>query len=157
MQAGFGERALAAYQALIEVNCFLPPVYQTYRTLVGEPLAYFEHFWESSTPRIGEQGPFYPQSRISTRFETLWVGAVGFARWLELRTHNSTTPSYQGHHPALVPEGMAPLALLSSPWLSCRALIVTYPCGLGLAGITTWQKWLEVEQFRAQSHWLPWR
>eukprot|EP00730_Choanoeca_flexa_P001024 TRINITY_DN10447_c0_g1_i1.p1 TRINITY_DN10447_c0_g1~~TRINITY_DN10447_c0_g1_i1.p1 ORF type:complete len:807 (+),score=108.93 TRINITY_DN10447_c0_g1_i1:86-2422(+) len=112
-KAGFRERAVAAFQAAIEVNAFLSEVYQSYRTLIGEPLAYFEAYWESGAPRIGEPG------------------AVGFARWLELRTHGAATPTVRGQHPATRPDG--------------------------LDAITDWQKWLQIETFREQTHWQPWR
>lgn len=52
-QAGFHERAVAAFQAIIELN-FLGPVAQAPST--SELLEDFELFWDSEAPRIGETG-----------------------------------------------------------------------------------------------------
>eukprot|EP00478_Filoreta_tenera_P001044 GABV01001053.1.p1 GENE.GABV01001053.1~~GABV01001053.1.p1 ORF type:complete len:291 (+),score=101.50 GABV01001053.1:97-969(+) len=51
-QAGYTERAFAAFQALIELNVFRPPaLHNAPPTQTG---IWFRVFWESDTPRIGE-------------------------------------------------------------------------------------------------------
>jgi len=51
-QAGYLERATAMLQAIVEFNFFTPPNLMIYE----ERITYFEAFWESETPRIGEPG-----------------------------------------------------------------------------------------------------
>ncbi|XP_043210232.1 nuclear exosome regulator NRDE2-like [Amphibalanus amphitrite] len=48
-QAGYTERAIAIYQALLELNLFSPPL----EGAAGTP-ASFEPFWDSRLPRVGE-------------------------------------------------------------------------------------------------------
>ncbi|BGP44730.1 hypothetical protein JCM10450v2_000544 [Rhodotorula kratochvilovae] len=60
-QAGFSERALAAFQGLVEFNLFRPrdlerlPVERT-GPWRGRVFAAFESFWDGEAPRIGEFG-----------------------------------------------------------------------------------------------------
>jgi hypothetical protein len=53
-QAGYIEKAIAAYQALIEFNFYCPPAFAS-QTL-EQQLGLFEDFWESECPRFGEAG-----------------------------------------------------------------------------------------------------
>ena len=50
---GICERAVASYQALIEFNLFTPKLLMP-RMPLREWLTYFEPFWDSGVPRIGE-------------------------------------------------------------------------------------------------------
>ncbi|KAI8921618.1 NRDE-2, necessary for RNA interference-domain-containing protein [Entophlyctis helioformis] len=53
-QAGYTERAVASFQALIEFSCFCPGAFgrQTFVQRVGQ----FEMFWDSECARFGEPG-----------------------------------------------------------------------------------------------------
>eukprot|EP01132_Coremiostelium_polycephalum_P004759 gene4759-5938_t len=53
-QAGFSERAIGLYQALIEFNCF-QPLYLATESQQSILLKHFKQFWESELPRIGEK------------------------------------------------------------------------------------------------------
>ncbi|GAA6036634.1 hypothetical protein JCM8097_001263 [Rhodosporidiobolus ruineniae] len=61
-QAGYSERAFAAFQALIELNLFRPPALASPGPY-DRPIAWrdrlldeFEAFWDTEAPRIGEPG-----------------------------------------------------------------------------------------------------
>ncbi|GAA5865509.1 hypothetical protein JCM8547_001271 [Rhodosporidiobolus lusitaniae] len=61
-QAGYSERALASFQALIELNLFRPPTLARPGSS-GRSIAWrdrilfaFETFWDGEAPRVGEQG-----------------------------------------------------------------------------------------------------
>ena len=69
-QSGFLEKAVASFQALIEFNIFLPEEALAHHD-TRHRLEFFEIFWDSSVPRIGEDG------------------AVGWKRWWKSRgTHS---------------------------------------------------------------------
>ncbi|XP_071785785.1 nuclear exosome regulator NRDE2-like [Asterias amurensis] len=53
-QSGHTEKAVAAYQAMIELNCFCPSDIQQDTHLEGQ-VAFLETFWDSSKPRFGEK------------------------------------------------------------------------------------------------------
>ncbi|GAA5834455.1 hypothetical protein JCM9279_004321 [Rhodotorula babjevae] len=60
-QAGFAERALAAFQALVELNLFRPhdlERLQYERTMPWRERVFsaFESFWDGEAPRVGESG-----------------------------------------------------------------------------------------------------
>ena len=60
-EAGFSERAVATWQALLEYNIYRPLRFPSSRSdMVSGPeptmLSSFEEFWESEVPRIGEEG-----------------------------------------------------------------------------------------------------
>ena len=54
LQSGFKEKAIAAYQALIEFNCYCPKAFrfQTFEQRLG----LFEAFWDTECPRFAENG-----------------------------------------------------------------------------------------------------
>ncbi|XP_038072290.1 nuclear exosome regulator NRDE2-like isoform X2 [Patiria miniata] len=54
-QAGHTEKAVAAYQAMIELNCFCPQQFQQDTHAQGQ-IAFLETFWDSAEPRFGERG-----------------------------------------------------------------------------------------------------
>lgn len=54
-QVGFGERALACFQALIEYNCFAPDKLGP-RDMRSKRNAFFEIFWDADVPKFGEPG-----------------------------------------------------------------------------------------------------
>ena len=60
--AGQNERAVACYQALVEYNLCCPPHLSS--TVSSQKIAFFEPFWDSGAPRLGEDG------------------AVGWNQWL---------------------------------------------------------------------------
>lgn len=51
-QAGLSERAIAFYQLLLEFNLFQPTVLSSVSS--EEKLEILEAYWESSSPRLGE-------------------------------------------------------------------------------------------------------
>ena len=53
-QAGHTEKAVSFLQAQLEFNLFCPDVLTT--ASHKERLEFFEMFWDSGTPRLGEQG-----------------------------------------------------------------------------------------------------
>lgn len=60
-EAGFPERAVATWQALLEYEIYRPSNFLTKRTTSEDDLniallASFENFWESDVPRIGDDG-----------------------------------------------------------------------------------------------------
>ena len=48
------EKAIAAFQALIEFNCFSPKSLEEEHSLTS----FFETFWDSEVPRQSKQGRF---------------------------------------------------------------------------------------------------
>jgi len=75
-QAGYIERAIACFQALIEFNCFAPDDVSSFE----QKLALFAAFWDSDTLRIGEKG------------------AMGWEHWLSITGKHTT------HKPVLKPQ-----------------------------------------------------
>ena len=71
--AGQNERAIACYQALIEFNLCCPPDVASTTASSQERAAFFEPFWDSGAPRLGE------------------VGAVSWSQWLESTQHKHPT------------------------------------------------------------------
>lgn len=55
-QAGFMERSIALFQALIEFNLFSPAHARDKNMTLEARLAFFEPFWDSRAPRFGEDG-----------------------------------------------------------------------------------------------------
>ncbi|TPX36230.1 hypothetical protein SmJEL517_g01547 [Synchytrium microbalum] len=53
-QAGYVERAIACFQAMVELSCFCPDSLRD--SSFGEKLRVFEGFWESEMPRAGDEG-----------------------------------------------------------------------------------------------------
>ncbi len=49
--SGYSEKSIAYFQALIEFNCFCPSRLIDYH----QQLRGFESFWDSETPRIGDE------------------------------------------------------------------------------------------------------
>lgn len=64
--AGFQERSLACFQALVEYNMFSPQEFKG-SAAGGRSFTLFEAFWESSAPRVGDEN------------------AAGFAEWVSRR------------------------------------------------------------------------
>lgn len=52
VQTGYAEKALALFQAMIELNCYAPDSVKSASHSVQ--IEHLEHFWESGAPRIGE-------------------------------------------------------------------------------------------------------
>ncbi|XP_070578524.1 LOW QUALITY PROTEIN: nuclear exosome regulator NRDE2-like [Ptychodera flava] len=53
-QAGYAEKSIAAFQAMIEFNCFCPPQLEE-TTKASAQVAFFETFWDSEEPKFGEK------------------------------------------------------------------------------------------------------
>ena len=70
--AGQSERAVACYQALIEYNLCCPPNVATSAEGYKQRIAFFEPFWDSGAPRLGEEG------------------AVGWRQWMETSQSQQT-------------------------------------------------------------------
>lgn len=54
-QAGYMERSVAIFQALVELNLFAPPHAKSKTVTLDAKLALFEAFWDSRAPRFGEE------------------------------------------------------------------------------------------------------
>ena len=63
LQSGHGEKSLAIYQAVLEYNLFMPEVLLS--SSPEDKKEFFDAFWESSAPRVGE------------------IGALGWDTWIE--------------------------------------------------------------------------
>ncbi|KAJ3217494.1 hypothetical protein HDU67_007857 [Dinochytrium kinnereticum] len=64
LQAGFIERAISCFQAMIEFSAFCPPAFET--QTFQQRLDMFEAFWESECPRFGEEGATGWKANIMT-------------------------------------------------------------------------------------------
>lgn len=73
--AGQNERAIACYQALIEYNLCCPSNSASSAEGYKQKIAFFEPFWDSDAPRLGEDG------------------AVGWKHWMQAsETHQKAKP-----------------------------------------------------------------
>lgn len=54
LQAGFTEKTVASFQALLEFNLFFPPSLE--KASHSDCIAVFESFWDSGVGRFGEPG-----------------------------------------------------------------------------------------------------
>eukprot|EP00698_Gefionella_okellyi_P006872 TRINITY_DN1657_c0_g1_i1.p1 TRINITY_DN1657_c0_g1~~TRINITY_DN1657_c0_g1_i1.p1 ORF type:complete len:991 (-),score=223.69 TRINITY_DN1657_c0_g1_i1:7-2979(-) len=90
-QAGYIERAIANYQALVEFNCFCPESL-TDHTL---KLKWFGEFWESDVPRVGETGAtgweewLQKTGRITTTVAKPTKAGGSGGHWVELSSNSS--------------------------------------------------------------------
>jgi hypothetical protein len=71
-QAGFAEKSIALFQALIEFNYSMPAVLLSAPRV--EQVALFEPFWDSCVPRFGEEG------------------AVGWSTWIQDKSMDFPPP-----------------------------------------------------------------
>lgn len=111
-QAGYAERALAIFQALMEVTFFKPdylrppmPPFDRQMWFTGV-LTEFEDFWDSEVPRIGETGSKgWKETHSSVEEVAMPAAASGtavttasspFTRWLETERHAEKTYSRPG-------------------------------------------------------------
>lgn len=74
-QAGFNERSLAAYQAIIDLNFFAPPSKTTTHhtstaTVTPEMMERLEDFWDAEGPRIGEAGAIGWKNQVEQEANT---------------------------------------------------------------------------------------
>ena len=102
-ESGFLENALAAWQARLEFEFFLPPgiqlhAVQSQNSGEQEKISRFEHFWESEVPRIGEDGAEswftfcesegkLPDSKIMTADHAVSCDD-SFSTWIAQERHN---------------------------------------------------------------------
>ncbi|WWC66161.1 uncharacterized protein I206_100062 [Kwoniella pini CBS 10737] len=108
-QAGYTERALASFQALIEITFFKPDhlrqpsgitlTHDSFDKALGE----FEKFWDTGAPRIGETGSKGWQNTTSNLVSIPKVtqslhhsSEDPFERWLEAETHAETIYTLPG-------------------------------------------------------------
>ncbi|KAJ3388054.1 hypothetical protein HDU84_000297 [Entophlyctis sp. JEL0112] len=72
LAAGYTERAVALFQAMIEFSCFTPPAFSAEMMSFFQRMELFEEFWESECARIGEAGAKGWVNNV--------VGAISFER-----------------------------------------------------------------------------
>ncbi|KAJ3220855.1 Protein nrde2 [Clydaea vesicula] len=70
-QAGYIERAIATFQAIIEFTCFPPPAFAKYS--LKQKSDCFESYWESEVPRFGESGSLGWSECFLKDFEAAFV------------------------------------------------------------------------------------
>eukprot|EP00117_Sycon_ciliatum_P025602 scpid26069/ scgid21217/ UPF0614 protein C14orf102 len=128
-QAGYCERAVALYQAMIEFNMFCPD--QLLDKPRGACLAFFDAFWDSNVARIGRPGsPGWKHWQ-----STVAGGTVSRATSLDLPTVGSVGDAV----PDLDAEEALEEALIKPQHSSARH-----------------SAWVECEQSRESRHWCPW-
>ncbi|WVQ97651.1 hypothetical protein IAU59_004765 [Kwoniella sp. CBS 9459] len=117
-QSGYTERALAAFQAQMEITFFKPghlrqrPESYSLTSWFDKIQSEFEEFWDSEAPRIGEDGSLGwrdsmassdpPSSRPSPSFHH--ISDDPFERWLEAESHAESSYALPGRATDLDPE-----------------------------------------------------
>lgn len=106
LTSGYNERALACFQALIEITFFKPdhlrPPHHADPIWFEGVLSEFEAFWEDEGPRIGEPGAAGWRNALDTNFASQELTPIGhrsendFERWLEAERNAETTHSLPG-------------------------------------------------------------
>ena len=134
-QAGQSEKAVASFQALIEFNLCCPPELDAQDLSAKARLEFFEAFWDSSVPRIGEEG------------------ARGWSSWVKVSKHSSSA----GEEPLL---GLLETVLYQKQDGGSRdsvAVDTTDPEISLIAGLPLQKAWLRLERQRGLENSLPWR
>ncbi|KAK4687670.1 nuclear exosome regulator NRDE2, partial [Tremellales sp. Uapishka_1] len=96
-EAGYTERALATFQALIELTFFKPDHLRPHPSFATDPVYFqgllddFEAFWDSEFPRVGEHGAAGWKSWYSSS-ATNAAEPASSSRALEGFTHTSENP-----------------------------------------------------------------
>lgn len=81
-QSGYHERAIANFQALIELN-FFTPQHLSPSAPLQDWLAFFEPFWDSGLPRFGEKGALGWSEAMKDKEMTLPVQPMSGLEWKE--------------------------------------------------------------------------
>ena len=130
---GHTEKALANLQALIEFNFNCPDELDTPHISLKDKIEFFEPFWDSNVPRVGEQN------------------ARGWKRWFEEQKKEKTgEPNHTEQCGFLesvsYPEENLHKSLEEETALE-MSLIENKPLHVA---------WAHLEEFREQEHFLPW-
>ncbi|WWC86471.1 uncharacterized protein L201_001348 [Kwoniella dendrophila CBS 6074] len=103
-EAGYAERAISAFQALMEITFFKPDQLRaaantSFETILDE----FEQFWDTEAPRLGEAGSEGWRNTSNTTFPTgkqfrplQHTSDDPFERWLEAENHSEFKYSMPG-------------------------------------------------------------
>ncbi|XP_006823850.2 nuclear exosome regulator NRDE2-like [Saccoglossus kowalevskii] len=119
-QSGHTEKAIAAFQALIEFNCFSPAKLDE-STKPTQQIAFFETFWDSGEPVFGEHG------------------AKGWNKWMHKKEKG-------GWEELVLPtqeENENDEEDVEDDFIKIDRPV--------------WKVWSDVENYREQCHWLPWK
>ena len=141
-RAGYREKAIALFQATIELNLFSPNFPGSYS--LEDRLATFEPFWESGVPRFGEDG------------------ALGFSTITENKRKNNicdtemsescNNPNNDAWEDKLIQQHNLTKSTAKNLLLNDEENEVDYNKKSGEARL-----WLRLELERERRHWLPWR
>ena len=130
---GHAEKALANLQALIEFNFQCPEELDVPHITLKDKIEFFEPFWDSNVPRIGEQN------------------ARGWKRWFEERKKEKTGELNQTEQCGFLESVSYPEEnlhkLLEEETALEMSLIGNKPLHVA---------WAHLEEFREQEHFLPW-
>ena len=127
--AGQNERAVACYQALVEFNLCCPPDVASTTETSRKRADFFEPFWDSGAPRLGEPG------------------AVGWSQWVQgSQSQQPTKPlAFIDTHIFPVPELNMSDSDGEDPEISL------------ISGCTLPEAWVRLENYRQQNDTLPFR
>ncbi|WVW82554.1 hypothetical protein I302_104565 [Kwoniella bestiolae CBS 10118] len=108
-QAGYSERSLAMFQAIMEITFFKPAqlhgayVHSSLSTSFDKVLNAFEEFWDTEAARIGESGSkgwrnisTFSPSQNRDAVPQKHTSEDPFEKWLEAETHAESTYSLPG-------------------------------------------------------------
>ena len=132
-EAGMVERAVASYQALLEFNLCAPP---EFAEDVKSSKEFFETFWDSSSPRFGEDE------------------ALGLSNWMKQNTSQSADVKPLGllshlmaRKPSVVAESESVVAENESGDADAERV----------AGLSLTDAWFKLEDHRMMHNCLPWQ
>lgn len=136
--AGQNERAIACYQALVEYNLCCPPNISptdgssfTYK----QKIAFFEPFWDSGAPRLGEKG------------------AVGWSQWMQTSQNQQTAKPL-----SLIDAHFLAHSESVQACFNTEDTVEQQDPELSLiAGHPLSDAWLHLENYRQQEDALPYR
>ena len=135
-QAGYSEKSVASYQALIEFNLCCPD--DLSHSPLTTRLQFFETFWDSGCPRFGEQG------------------ALGWHNWTKASKGGSTHSFTHNGQLGLVNVKQL-LEVAESADLSCEVEEGVDSEVAMITGQSPYEAWLTLELHRTLEHCLPWR
>jgi hypothetical protein len=130
--AGQNERAIACYQALMEYNfCCPPELASADSSTYKQKAAFFEPFWDSGAPRLGEKG------------------AVGWSQWLKANQSQQVAKplSLIDTHFLLHSDPSSAIAKDASKEGDPELLLI--------AGCSSPNAWLGLESYRQEQDALP--
>ena len=130
-QVGHTEKAIAAMQAMVEFNFFVPEELSRKMTNSKEKLEFFEPFWDSGVPRFGEDG------------------AEGWRSWLDSQ-NTSEHISQSNSSRLLLEEAFEPAEEMTTEEETQEELSLLKEADL-ISG------WVALERYREKMHFLPWK